>query len=43
MKILEDLYYTTDLYESLQSPACRKEIRAIDKRSAPSMISCTLP
>ena len=35
MKILEDFYYSPELYESLQSPACRKEIRDLDKTLSP--------
>ncbi len=31
MKILEDLYYSQELYESLRSPACRKELRDLDQ------------
>ena len=35
MKILEDLYYSPEIYESLQSPAFRKEIREIDRILSP--------
>ena len=35
MKILEDLYYTPELYEPLRSPACRKELRDLDQTLKP--------
>ncbi len=35
MKILEDLYYSQELYESLRSAECRKELRDLDKKLSP--------
>lgn len=35
MKILDDLYYSPELYESLRSPVCRKELRDLDRRLSP--------
>ena len=35
MKILEDLYYSQELYEPLRSPAFRKELRDIDQKICP--------
>lgn len=35
MKILEDLYYSPELYESLRSPLCRKELHDLDQKLSP--------